>query len=1361
MFKHATLNRAYRLVWSELRNTWIAVAEFACARGKRSSVVIAAGTLLAVGAGMAIAAGEPSLTALPTGGQIVAGQVGISSNGVRMDVTQSSPNAIVNWTSFNVGSQAHINFAQPDATAVILNRVMGGDASAIFGRITANGQVFLTNPGGILFAPGAQVDVGGLVASSLGISDANFLAGKYQFERLGAAGTVVNQGAINAAQGGYVALIAPQVSNAGTITAARGSVGLAAASKVNLDFDHDGLLSFQVDVGEAGARAGNSGLIAADGGRVVMNAQAKDALLSTVLNNEGVIRARGLESRNGEIWLGGGNSGVVSVTGTLDASGTANGQVGGVVKALGANVGLFEQAKVDVSGVGAGGTALIGGNWQGKGPEQNANATFVGKDVVISADAVGSGNGGKVVVWADGTTRFAGHVTARGGVAGGNGGAVEISGHEHLVFRGSLDLAAPNGRAGSVLFDPKNITVADTGADSIATNDAFAENPAADATFDADLITALTNAGTAVTLQANNDITVNEAITSNNAGGNGGALTLHAGRSIALNANVTTDSGDFSAIANHAGAQALNRDVGNATIAMAGGATVDAGSGAISFSYGNGPNGNDATGAISLASLTTTGTIALSSAANSGGSASTQAVTASGTISAGTLDLQSATSFTFNGNVSATTLSTAASGYSVSFLGSTTSVTNAVTFNSTGALTLGNGGGEVLTFSGGVIATAPSGVTLNGELRTAGNGVSLGDGNTAITLAGGTKVDTTNASANPAGAGISFGGTVDGAFNLTLDAGNGATSFSAAVGGTTPIGTGTGAALTINSTGTTTFDSTLATASGITSANAAGNLTFKDNVTIAAGDTASTLNNAVVNLDGLSFESAGNVTLGNAATDQVNLTTGAVTLKTTGTGTLTAEAKVDGAQNLTLDTAGAAQFKVAVGGTTPIGTGTGAALTINSTGTTTFDSTLATASGITSANAAGNLTFKDNITVGNGNTGTALDGNVIFNRVGGFTFASGGSVTLGNASTDQVTLSVPMTINTSAANASQTINAKVDGANSLTLSAGSGSVSIGGATGSATPLTSLTITGGSIGLGTIGAAGNGVTGNVVLTGSGAVTLGASKIGGYLDIIGGGAVSQDDVWNIGGDLWVRNTSGDITLMSLNVLAGRVSLIGSGTGAKISLYANRIDVNTLEAPSGAGGVSGILGTTVILQADKGSDFVAKTGLTGGLVKATSTATSTAALTIKTIGSNGNVVTGAIGSTADLALRVETSGLVVVEGNGVSDGSINLKGDDQFQPKYEFSGNPLYRRVLYNGNEATNAQLTGALDAAYLDIRNMTTEIRESGFAKENASKVLRRGVVTSAGPGQPAVDDSTGMAGSEECEGGFANGSLSCQ
>ena len=105
-----------------------------------------------------------------------------------MDVTQSSNSAIVNWDSFNIGSQAQVNFVQPSASAVILNRVLGGSGSMILGQMTANGNVFLVDPAGVIFAPGARVDVGGLVASSLGISDGNFLAAKYQFEGVGAGG---------------------------------------------------------------------------------------------------------------------------------------------------------------------------------------------------------------------------------------------------------------------------------------------------------------------------------------------------------------------------------------------------------------------------------------------------------------------------------------------------------------------------------------------------------------------------------------------------------------------------------------------------------------------------------------------------------------------------------------------------------------------------------------------------------------------------------------------------------------------------------------------------------------------------------------------------------------------------------------------------------------------------------------------------------------------------------------------------------------------------------------------------------------------------------------------------------------------
>ncbi|MDP1609878.1 MAG: filamentous hemagglutinin N-terminal domain-containing protein, partial [Sulfuritalea sp.] len=722
MFKHATMNRAYRLVWSELHRTWVAVAEFARTRGKRASAVVAASATLALGAGAALAAGDPSPTALPTGGQVIAGQVGISSSGLRMDVTQSSDSAIVNWDSFNIGSQAHVNFAQPSASAVILNRILGGDPSAIFGRMTANGQVFLTNPSGVLFAPGAQVDVGGLVASSLGISDANFLTGKFQFDKVGAGGTVINQGTINAANGGFVALIAPQVSNSGAITAPGGSIGLAAGDSVNLDFDHDGMLSFQVNLPAAAARADNSGVLIADGGRVVMNAQAKDALLSTVLNNEGVIRARSLESRNGEIWLGGGNSGVVSVTGTLDASGTTAGQHGGTVKVLGDKVGLFGQAKIDVSGVGAGGTALVGGNFQGKGPEQNASMTYVGKDVMIDADAVGMGNGGKVIVWADDIARYYGNISARGGAQGGDGGFAEVSGKENLVFRGTVDLTAPNGKGGHLLLDPRDLIIdggATNAGSGVTTDDAivgntvaFGVNTGADTTITEGALEAI-GAGATIDLQAENSITL-------------GATPFTAGLTLTNNTNVTfisrNNTGDDGGSAKPAG------------INLAGVAITASGTGDLTFN-----TSDDGTGA---------------------GNGGTGAYTP--TIQLGTLVLGS-------GTLSVNT-------------------------------TVGTG-------------TIQGAITLNGDVTTAGGIVAFTG---PVLLGASLTVDTTNAGGTPAGANITFSYAVNGAKDLTLDAGAGATNFNAAVGSVTPLGDGVGAALSINSTGATSFNDTLATASGLT-----------------------------------------------------------------------------------------------------------------------------------------------------------------------------------------------------------------------------------------------------------------------------------------------------------------------------------------------------------------------------------------------------------------------------------------------------------------------------------------------------------------------------------------------------------------
>jgi filamentous hemagglutinin family protein len=275
---------------------------------------------------------------LPTGGQIVAGSGAISTSGSTMTVTQTTGSMVANWQSFSIGAGAAVNFVQPSSAAVALNRVVGSNASNIYGTLTANGKVFLINPNGILFAPGSQVNVGGLVASTLNMSDSDFMSGKNVFAKDGSAGSVINQGNITAAD--HVVLIGPQVKNEGAIAAR--VTALAAGDKVSLDFSGDKLLNVTVDTAAAGANVANSGAITADGSLVLMTTGTKDALLNTVVNNTGVIRAQTVASEGGVIKLIGST---VNVGGTLDAS-APNGGNGGFIDTSGAKVKISDSAKI-------------------------------------------------------------------------------------------------------------------------------------------------------------------------------------------------------------------------------------------------------------------------------------------------------------------------------------------------------------------------------------------------------------------------------------------------------------------------------------------------------------------------------------------------------------------------------------------------------------------------------------------------------------------------------------------------------------------------------------------------------------------------------------------------------------------------------------------------------------------------------------------------------------------------------------------------------------------------------------------------------------------------------------------------------
>ncbi|MDP2142718.1 MAG: YDG domain-containing protein [Gallionella sp.] len=319
------MNKIHRLIWSVVRNAWIVAPENANSRGKPASSPkrLAAALVTALIAQAAYAAPAPN--ALPTGGQVVAGQAAISQAGSAMTIQQGSDKAILNWNSFSIGSGASVNFQQPNASAVALNRVTGADPSAIYGSLTANGQVFLVNPNGVLFGAGARVDVGGLVASTLNIRNEDFLAGINRFTRDGSTAGVTNQGELI---GKYVALLAPEVRNEGVIAASMGTAALAAGEAVTLGLTGNSLIDVQVEQAQIDTLVENKHLVKADGGNVVLSAQSAHTLLGQVVNS-GAIEAQGISTDGGSIQLLASSN--IDHSGSINADAGQNGKGGSVI----------------------------------------------------------------------------------------------------------------------------------------------------------------------------------------------------------------------------------------------------------------------------------------------------------------------------------------------------------------------------------------------------------------------------------------------------------------------------------------------------------------------------------------------------------------------------------------------------------------------------------------------------------------------------------------------------------------------------------------------------------------------------------------------------------------------------------------------------------------------------------------------------------------------------------------------------------------------------------------------------------------------------------------------------------------------
>ncbi|WP_417580438.1 filamentous hemagglutinin N-terminal domain-containing protein [Nitrincola sp.] len=469
----------------------------------------------------------PDANELPNGGQIVHGQGAISQAGNVMNVQQNTQNMITNWNSFNVGSQATVNFHQPGASSTVLNRVTSGDPSQIHGQINANGNVIIANPAGVMFGQSARVDVGGLMAAGQDIADQDFVEGNLQLDKMSAGGQVINQGQIHTRSGGFVILAADQVSNSGRIEAPEGTVALLAGEQARVELTAGGLIGIRVDGETATAAIQNTGVLVSDGGKVLIQSRQATGALAAAVNQTGIIRANSVAENEGRIIIDGGQ-GDVLLAGRVEATGLEPDLSGGYISATGDRV--LVSGELDASGANAGGEVYLGGGWQGQDAAiAEARQVHIEMGARVTADATVEGDGGQIALWSSEVTTHAGVISARG-AGDGQGGAVETSSRGALGVTGEVDVSATTGQGGLWLLDPENITVVTPGGvnwDGAGAGNVSVSNTSIQNTL---------NTGGNVILQADDSITIAANI-SKTSGGDA-RLTFDAGGNITLNTGI-------------------------------------------------------------------------------------------------------------------------------------------------------------------------------------------------------------------------------------------------------------------------------------------------------------------------------------------------------------------------------------------------------------------------------------------------------------------------------------------------------------------------------------------------------------------------------------------------------------------------------------------------------------------------------------------------------------------------------------------------------------------------------------------------------------------------------------------------------
>lgn len=398
---------------------------------------------------------------------VVSGSAEISQPVSSHQIITASDKAVLHWDDFSIDQGKTLEFILPESKASVLNRVVGKHESQLLGNLISNGHVYLVNPNGIFIGGEAIIRTASFLASTLDMNTEHFLKSGDEGFTSGISlvgmsqAKITNLGTIEAWDGDIV-FASYGITNEGVLKAPKGTVALGAAEHVVFQPSGDQRFFIKKPASEKPLKKTGTG-IAHTGSIEAIKAEllADGNVYALAIQCSGVVEASNVKEENGRILLTA-DQGRIEIAGDLSAENKEG--TGGYIGVFADEVLALGKAKIDASGSKGGGEVFLGGSFQGKDRTQpHASWTYVGPEAVVSANATCLGNGGKVVVWADGATQFYGKASVYGDGISGKGGLVEVSGG-YLDYNPKIaaDLRGAKGLFGTLLLDPYDLSIIST-----------------------------------------------------------------------------------------------------------------------------------------------------------------------------------------------------------------------------------------------------------------------------------------------------------------------------------------------------------------------------------------------------------------------------------------------------------------------------------------------------------------------------------------------------------------------------------------------------------------------------------------------------------------------------------------------------------------------------------------------------------------------------------------------------------------------------------------------------------------------------------------------------------------------------------